>query len=371
MKAKFKIGTVLALTTSTCALAANYAWDGANSSDWRLQGAGIPPANNWDTVGYPGKNQAGDVVTIADASPNPVVALSGSLAFSVSTVALDASTADGDLEFDINSGTSATFSTISMLGGSSSGGTVADDAKLKVAGFTSLSITNLVFDGDASSSLGRAIGDFDESFTVSNDVSISAGYADIDNAANKTLTVSGDLLLAGGAFLTITGGSSSAFAVADDVVLDADTNNAPVTLRLSSSSLSAADVYVYADEAAMSANSATLDIESGAASFAPGTLTFDGGVAATAPAAAFIDIAVSVGSNNGALNILDGVTDIDMARGVTMTVGVFTVDDDADFGFTASGSSGTAVISCTSYVQDGGAAGSLASVGSNAQIVTR
>jgi len=141
-------------------------------------------------------------------------------------------------------------------------------------------------------------------------------------------------------------------------------NSVPVSLTINGGSFTCSAVSV----AAPSSYSATFDISAG--TFAPSSLSFDG--SASASAYGYFDVDVSVGSGSGVLTIQSGMSDLDIMRDAELTVGVFTVNGDADFSLAASsGSSGSGVISATSYVQNGGTNGSVAAVSANAQIVTR
>src|SRR5262245_45164168 len=136
----FKIALVpiAALTLSSSAFATAYTWGGGASSAWTT-------AANWSpSSGYPGDtlNKLNETATIASNSNNPV-SLSGSLPGVVATVNINGESANADVELLISGSASATLQTVNIYGGSSSSGTVADDGKLRVTGFSALTINHL------------------------------------------------------------------------------------------------------------------------------------------------------------------------------------------------------------------------------------
>jgi hypothetical protein len=185
--------------------AAALVWDGDTSSDWKT-------ISNWGgDVNYPGYLAAGDTATIDVATNNPVQ-LSGSLAYSVATIDIDADTNSATVELEIQSGGSLTTTGLVTVKGDQTGSATAT---LTVSTCDTFKPDSLYFWGRNHATDGHAIGNFDDCMTVQGagdnswDVWIR-GYVDWNIGSSKQINMK-DLEMDGanGADLSITGTSSA------------------------------------------------------------------------------------------------------------------------------------------------------------------
>lgn len=315
-----RILSVMALPAS--AMAADYVWDGSSTSAWNT------PAN-WDLgSNYPGSSGSTDTASInAGNNNNPVVYSTGTA--TVNTIGIDAHAFSTTVKLQISGGSLTTGGNVSIKGRQSGAGSRTATLQFSSGTFAP---NALLFDGREDASNGHAIADFDESFTVSADVSILQGYADIDVADTKTVTVSDDLLLSPGAFLALSGTGSAKFDVVDQVSIDADTGT-PATnkLTLSSSELEAGSLMLKSGQTVN--GDAEIQVNASALLDVVGSITLDGGDAAP-NRVAILDFNESV-SIGGDLSILGGYSEAYVSAGETFNVAgdLSLVTGGADFEF--------------------------------------
>jgi len=328
------VAFLLAPATANAAKLAGclYSWDGANSTDWS--------GDNWTVV----SGVCGPTTVPDDAADDALINDDGASnrlpVFSTGTITID------DLTIEANTNSLAV--SLSVTGGDLNCDAVIVRADQDGSATATLSISDPDFsanaiqlDGRADATNGHAILDVNESFSISGDVSIAAGYGDIDVAASKVFTAGDDLLFVPGAFMTLTGGdASSVFDVQDDVSIDANTGT-PANTQLIIGSNGWMDCDNVLLTAGQTSNAdAVLNVASGGYLTAV-SLTFNGGDSSSRPAVGDFDNSAAV---SGDVTIQTGFADIYVSSNESLSIGgdLLVNSSAADLEFI--GSSGTALI---------------------------
>jgi len=219
MKRQFTTIALLAVLGAPAgALATDFTWNGNTSAYWDEPNWSV---GQFSSLNYPGQSQNGDTATINADTGNDLIKVDSVINYTVSTVDVDANAAGTNLTLEIQSSGKLDTSGLVTLKASLSG---TAEAKV-IAGSVDFTPYAMRFWGRGDASSGHAKGDVDENFTVDTDVSVRQ-YADFDVAADKTVTVDGNLRIGKNlddyfGYLKMTAGTGT--LEAETLVMEGDT----------------------------------------------------------------------------------------------------------------------------------------------------